>query len=225
MYSRPQQNNHAKQQHFSYTKYTNKLTCAKLTNMFLIKDDSWETKKTKQKGLGIFAKKEIKAGVTIGDYLGKVIKTQDYNLDLDKEGLYLMYFSDEASIYPNLKNPGIHLLNHSCQPNCWIYTYQTHTLFFARRKIKPGEELSIPYLLSPKDKTCRPCTHNCKCASKFCAGTMHLSKAKYKKWQKFQSGQKKSANLKPVFGKNLPRLSSYPKTIPINSIYAEIYSI
>lgn len=192
--------------------------------MFLISEDSWRIKATYEKGLGVFAKKEIMAGTVIGDYLGKVIKTAQYNLDRDKYGLYLMYFSDEASIYPNLKKPGIHLLNHSCSPNCWIYTYRGHTLFFALRKIKPKEELTISYLLSPKDD-CNPCTHNCKCNSEFCTGTMHLSKIKYEKWQTFQNKKKKTKVSKVVFGKNLPKLASYPKTIPNDPIYSAIIEV
>lgn len=190
--------------------------------MFLISRDFWQVKKTKQKGLGVFAKKEIGAGTIIGDYLGKVIETAQYDLDKDKRGLFLMYYSDQASIYPDLKKPGIHLLNHSCTPNCWIYTYRGHTLFFALRAIKPGEELTISYLLSPKDG-CDPCPHVCKCDSQFCTGTMHLPKDKYAKWQRFQNAQKKKTKAaKVVFGKNLPKLTSYPKTIPKNPIYATI---
>lgn len=188
--------------------------------MFLLKDDHWQIKKTREKGFGVFAKKQIKAGTIVGDYIGKVIKIAEYDLDNDNKGLYLMYFTDQASIYPNLKKPGIHLLNHSCTPNCWIYTYRGHTLFFALRNIESGEELTISYLLSPKDKTCKPCTHTCKCRSKSCTGTMHLSKDKYERWQKFQNEEKKKTNkTKVVFGKNLPKLTSYPKIIPKNPIY------
>ncbi len=187
--------------------------------MFLIKNDSWQIKKTKEKGFGVFVKKEIKAGTIIGDYLGKVIKTAQYDLDRDKEGLYLMFYTNEASIYPDLKKPGIHLLNHSCSPNCWIYIYRGHTLFFALRNIKPGEELTISYLLSPKDN-CNPCSHTCKCQSQLCTGSMHLSKVKYKVWQKFQNNQKKKTKtFKAIFNKFLPKLTSYPKIIPNNPIY------
>ena len=118
--------------------------------MFLIPEDHWEVRCTKEKGKGIFAKKEIKAGTIIGDYLGKIIKTAEYDLDKDKKGLFLMYFTDRASIYPDLKKPGIHLLNHSCSPNCWIYTFKGHTLFFALRKIEPGEEPHNFLLTQPK---------------------------------------------------------------------------
>lgn len=37
--------------------------------MFLIKDDFWQIKKTKEKGLGVFARKAIKKGTIVGDYL------------------------------------------------------------------------------------------------------------------------------------------------------------
>ncbi|OGD86558.1 hypothetical protein A2870_02065 [Candidatus Curtissbacteria bacterium RIFCSPHIGHO2_01_FULL_41_11] len=191
--------------------------------MFLLADDWWQIAAAGEKGLGVFAMKEIKAGTIIGDYLGKVIKTARYDLDRDKKGLFLMYFTDQASIYPNLKKPGIHLLNHSCRPNCWIYTYYGHSLFFALRKINPGEELTISYLLSPKDEICNPCVHTCKCESKFCTGTMHLSRDKYEIWQKFQNNQKKkSKKIKVVFGKNLPKLTTYPKRVPNNPIYSLI---
>lgn len=186
--------------------------------MFLISNDSWKIKNTKEKGLGVFATKEIKAGTVVGDYLGKVIKTAEYDLEKDKDGLYLMYYTDEASIYPNLKKPGIHLLNHSCSPNCQMYFYKGHTLFVATKKINAGDELTISYMLSPD--LCDNCTHTCKCESKTCIGTMHLSKTKYKKWQEYQNKQKKKNKIpKPVFGKNLPKLSSYPTTIPSDKLY------
>jgi len=188
--------------------------------MFLLRNSDWEVKKTKEKGFGIFSKKEIKARTVISDYLGKIINIAEYDLDLDKKGLYLMYFTDQASIFPDLTKPGPHLLNHSCKPNCWIYIYHGHTLFFTLRKIKPGEELTISYLLSPKDETCNPCTHDCKCGSKFCTGTMHLSKTKYERWQKFQNNEKKKTRIaKFVFGKNLPKLRFYPKNVPNALIY------
>ena len=190
--------------------------------MFLIKDDSWYVSKTKDKGFGVFAKAEIKVGTVIGDYLGKVIDNLQYDPKIEKNGLYLMYFTDEASIFPDLKKPGLHLLNHSCNPNCRFYFYKWHTLFFALKKILPGDELTISYMLSPKEN-CNNCTHNCICGSKHCTGTMHLSRDKYKIWRKYQEAQKKKTKKpKIVFGKNLPKLTSYPKSILNNPIYSII---
>ena len=193
--------------------------------MFLIADDYWQVGKTKEKGYGIFAKRKIEKGTVIGDYLGKVIKVAEYDLEKDKDGLYLMYLTDRAAIYPNLKKPGLHLFNHSCTPNCWIYIYHGHTLFFALRKIKPGEELTISYLLSPKSEFCNPCPHVCKCGSRVCTGTMHLSEDKFTRWQKFQKEERKKTKMaKFVYGKTLPKLEFYPKKVPVSPILFTIIS-
>jgi SET domain-containing protein len=153
--------------------------------MFLINKSFWEVKETKKKGFGVFAKKTIKTGTVIGDYVGKLIRLEEVDFDKEKENLYLMYYDDNHGIYPDLTKPGIHLLNHSCSPNCWITKFKDHTLVFALKNIKAGEELTISYLLPPRN-ICTDCTHHCFCKSKNCSGTMHLSESKYKKWQKFQ---------------------------------------
>ncbi len=194
-----------------------------VSDMFLLKKDSWEIKKTQKKGLGVFAKKRIKSGTVVSDYLGKVIRNADYNLDLDKKGLYLMYCDYQKSIYPDVSKPGPHLINHSCSPNCWIYIYCGHTLFFALKDINPAEELTISYLLYPDEGTCNPCTHICHCGSISCTKTMHLSKVKYNIWQKFQSKENKKTRKSPAFvGKYLTPLSFYPKKLRIDPVYLKI---
>ncbi len=191
--------------------------------MFLLPSESWYVKRTKSTGLGIFTKEKIHAGTVIGDYLGRVIKTADYDIGQDRLGLFLMYYTDTFSIYPDIQKPGIHLINHSCTPNCWIYIHRGHTLFFSLRDIAPDEELTISYLLSPKDETCNPCTHICACESTTCTGTMHLSKGKYDRWQVFQKAHKLGSRVAPCKeGKYLPELSHYPTQIPIDPIYASI---
>ena len=137
-----------------------------------------------------------------------------------------MYFTDECAIFPDLKKPGPHLVNHSCNPSCQFYIYKWHTLFFALKTIQPGEELTITYTLGPKEE-CINCTHECKCGSKNCTGTMHLTRYQYKKWRKYQDtllqGEKKP---KVVFGQNLPKLKSYPKTItPAGYLDLYLYSL
>lgn len=155
--------------------------------MFFIHNNYWEVKDTEDKGLGVFCKKRIKEKTIIGKYSGKKIKIEEYDLDKDKDGLYLMYLDDIYAIYPDLKKQDIHLLNHSCDPNCWIYNFNGNVYVFTLRDIKKGEELTISYLLPPKDESCNPCTHFCRCGSKNCSGTMHLTEFNYQKWQNFQS--------------------------------------
>lgn len=193
--------------------------------MFLLPQTYWQVKQTKEKGRGVFAAKEIPAGTVIGDYLGTIIDMAQFDPADDAEHLFLMYFTDYACIYPDAASPGVHLLNHSCRPNCWIYSYRGHTLFFSLKTIEPGEELTISYLLSPNDGTCKPCTHVCKCGSRYCTGSMHLSFESYVLWQTFLKNERKKTKRAPFrYGKVLPKLPAYPETIPGNSVYAKIWS-
>jgi hypothetical protein len=185
--------------------------------MILLTKDYWEIKTTKEKGRGLFAKKNITKGTVIGDYIGKVI--HPWEAIVDEENFYLMYYHDTAAITPDLNKPGVHLLNHSCVPNAWLYVYKGHTLAFALNNIAKGEELTIPYLLPPIDEFCKPCLHICKCKNLGCNGTMHLSKEQYNSWQKFnQSWAKQTKRAKVSFGKDLSVLKTYPKIISADYI-------
>lgn len=153
--------------------------------MFLIPNIYWKVHQTNNRGKGVFCRKEIKAKTIIGEYTGEKIEIEKYDLDKDKNGLYLMFLNDKYAIYPDLTKPDIHLINHSCDPNCWIFNHGGHIYFFALRNIKVGEELTISYLIPPKGN-CNPCTHNCFCGSKNCTGSFHQTEKQYKMWQEFQ---------------------------------------
>ncbi len=186
--------------------------------MFLLPNDAWEVRKTSKMGKGIFAKKAIAPGLVIGDYVGKVMRPGD--IDEDKDGLYEMYFSSRASIFPDLKKPGIHLLNHSCMPNCWFYTYKGHTIYFTLRQIFPGEELTISYLLGLKEDCDKDCEHACLCGTKVCSGSMHTPKKQHAAWTKHEAKlTKKTKRVKVKIGEMLPPLGEYPEEIPDAAVY------
>ncbi|CAN5159843.1 hypothetical protein BH11PAT1_BH11PAT1_0930 [soil metagenome] len=186
--------------------------------MFFLSDDAWEVRDVPGKGRGIFTKQEIAPGTVIGDYIGRLLRPCD--IDEERDGLYEMYFSTRASLFPDTSKPGVHLLNHSHEPNCWLYTYYGHTLFFSLRKIFPGEELTISYLLGLKSDCNDDCDHDCHCGSIICTGTMHLRKEKYEKWWKFEEkNAKKTKRVKIKIGEMLPVLDTYPKFIPDENVY------
>lgn len=188
--------------------------------MFFLADDQWEMKKVPKKGRGIFTKVDITAGQIIGDYLGKVVHPDDEETIQDESNFYLMWYHERASVFPDLKKPGIHLLNHSCTPNVWMYTYRGHTLFFALRKIFKEEELLVNYLLSPLDENCKPCQHMCHCGTIICPQTMHLTERKYELWNAFHD--KEMEETKPMrirYNHMLPPLPEYPKEISDHSLY------
>lgn len=189
-------------------------------DMFLLSQDYWEIRKTSKKGRGIFAKKDIPAGTVIGDYIGKVLRPDEED-EYEKKGLfYLMYYHDTASIFPDVKKPGIHLLNHACTPNTWMYTYRGHCLYFALRHIFAGEELTVDYLVSPLDEDCKPCTHFCHCSSVICSNTMHLTEKRYDEWNEFLEKEEARTKRQRIrYGKTLPLLKDYPTMLPDADIY------
>lgn len=188
--------------------------------MFLLPKSYWEVKKTKSKGKGVFAKRDIPPGTVIGDYLGLVIRPKDETSYEKKHGFYTMYFHNNASIFPNPKEAGIHLINHSCAPNCWMFTYKGHTLYFSIRKIFKGEEITISYLLGPQENECSPCKDRCKCGSIICSQTMHMPDKRYSVWLEHDKKVAKMSKYERVkMGKQLPQLSFYPTTISDNPVY------
>lgn len=182
--------------------------------MFLIPKDYWKVRQTKNKGRGVFAKKEILKRIIIGDYTGKLIELRDIDFDEERKNMYLMYYDDHHGIYPDLRKSGVHLINHSCSPNAWITPYKNHTLVFALKNIQKGEEITISYLLPPKTK-CTSCPHSCHCGSPNCSGSMHQSEVSYKIWQSFinKIGNKRLS--KTINKKVLEPLNTYPKTVSL----------
>lgn len=188
--------------------------------MFTLPPEYWEARKTEEKGQGIFAKKDIPAGVVIGDYLGTLIRSSEEADYEEKHGFYTMYYHQKASIFPNPKKPGVHTINHSCEPNTYMYTYQGRTLYFSLRKIFKGEELTVSYLISPLDEDCEPCTHFCYCDSELCSNSMHATNKVYDAWREFDEAMMKNVKLPRVkYGSQLEKLSSYPTNIPDNAVY------
>ncbi len=181
--------------------------------MFLISKDSIEISKTEKKGWAVFAAKLIPKGTIIGDYVGNLVPYEDVDFESEKRDMFLMYYNDTLGLLPDFKTPGVYLINHSCSPNCWIYKYKGHTLFFALRNISKNEELTISYLLSPQNN-CKPCTHNCYCGSKNCIGTMHLSEEKYNRWQEFQKQEFTNTEIEGTIStRKLEPLENYPDKI------------
>jgi hypothetical protein len=188
--------------------------------MFLIPQSQWEVRKTKSKGRGVFAKEEIAGGTVIGDYIGRVLNDEQHEEYEKKHGLYAMEWNDEATVYADPDSIGIHLINHSCAPNCDAYTYEHHTLYFALRKIFPGEEISVSYNLGPPSKD-NPITEACHCGSPLCRGTMSLPTTlseKYATTLREDMGDE-FAELPVKFGEMLPRLEEYPPELEDDEIY------
>ncbi len=189
--------------------------------MFLINSSYYRIKETQSKGRGVFAKSDILPGVIIGDYLGRVITTEEA-MQTERFGVYYMEATNFYSILADKKIVGIHLINHSCTPNCATIDYKGRALYVAIRKIHKGEELTVNYYFGPPNKkTCNPCRHGCHCGSQFCKGTMHSSVAiDNENIEEYSKHLKSfSLELKKRYGKTLLALTKYPKKVSDDSFF------
>jgi hypothetical protein len=194
--------------------------------MFVIPTSWYVIRKTRprlssDKGRAVFARREIPAGTVIGDYLGKVIKTDSE--DEVRDGLYAMWCNDKCDLLADPKVPGMHFLNSSCANNCDIFPYKGHMLVFATRRIFKGEEITINYgLVECGDDRIACELHACTCGARVCLGSMHVPEARNPEaWGDFVERHhgKYYRKLPAPYGTYAPPLPQYPARVGWYSVY------
>ncbi|KAA8531168.1 hypothetical protein F0562_005918 [Nyssa sinensis] len=107
-------------------------------------------------GFGIFAKHPHRAGDMVIEYAGELVRPPIadrrehliYN-SLVGAGTYLFRIDDERVIDATRAGSIAHLINHSCEPNCYSRVISVngdeHIIIFAKRDIKQWEELTYDY--------------------------------------------------------------------------------
>lgn len=107
-------------------------------------------------GFGIFAKHPHRAGDMVIEYSGELVRPPIadrrerfiYN-SLVGAGTYMFRIDDERVIDATRAGSIAHLINHSCEPNCYSRVISVngdeHIIIFAKRDIKRWEELTYDY--------------------------------------------------------------------------------
>lgn len=187
--------------------------------MFILPDTYWSVRSTDKKGRGVYAQKPIDPGIVIGDYIGKIIRPEED--DDGTIGIYGMSAHDTFIIYPAVEEVGLHCINHSCMPNSGMYPYKGHILFTTLRKIFPGEEITVSYMVEPPTEKVGP-QYPCVCGTPLCHGTMIVSSERgdafwngfvKKKMGKFYN------QLPAAFGEVLLPFKTYPHHVRDYDIY------
>lgn len=185
--------------------------------MFLLPKDYYEIRTVKNKGRGVFAKRDISGGSVIGDYLGTFTRADD--VEEKESGFHDLIWTDRTLILPDHTTPGIHFINSSCAPNCAMFPYKEHTLYFAVRKIFAEEELTISYLLGEPDE--ETIVEPCHCGTPVCRGTLHNSNAVNHLYEAFvaEKDHKYAGKTHVRYGKQLEKLPEYPVSIADYPLY------
>ena len=104
---------------------------------------SYEVKKSSA-GLGLFATAPYKKGERIIEYTGERITEAEAN---ERGGKYLFELNDQWSIDGKGRENTARYINHSCLPNAIpeLTDDETQVFIYAKRAIKPGEEITYHY--------------------------------------------------------------------------------
>lgn len=113
-------------------------------------------------GLGLFAATAFKKGDLIIEYTGERITEAEANR---RGGKYLFELSDDWTIDGKGRENTARYLNHACKPNCEpeLSEDETQVFIYAKRNIKPGEELTYNYGKMYFDEYIGK--ENCRCAA------------------------------------------------------------
>uniref|UniRef100_A0A8C6YAC3 Histone-lysine N-methyltransferase, H3 lysine-36 specific n=1 Tax=Naja naja TaxID=35670 RepID=A0A8C6YAC3_NAJNA len=132
--------------------------------------------RTLARGWGLQAKRDIKKGEFVNEYVGELIDEEEcrarirYAQEHDITNFYMLTLDKDRIIDAGPKGNYARFMNHCCQPNCetqkWLVNGDTRVGLFALVNIKAGTELTFNYNLE--------CLGNgktvCKCGAPNCSG-------------------------------------------------------
>jgi len=93
-------------------------------------------------GFGLFAKEAIPKGACIIEYSGRILEPGE---EFTARSKYLFEVNSKKTIDGSPRWNVARYINHSCRPNSEAEIYKGRVFIFAKRAIKPGEELAYNY--------------------------------------------------------------------------------
>ena len=121
---------------------------------------------------GIYALENIPKGRKIIEYTGERINRRETKKRCEERELnYLFTLDPYWTLDGSVGGSGAEYINHCCDPSVEARVVKGHILYFAKREIKKGEELTVDYHFDAKVEKVP-----CGCQSAKCRGTINLLK-------------------------------------------------
>ena len=118
---------------------------------------------------GVYADETIPANRKVIEYTGEKIGRKETKIRAARPLNYIFTLDSYWSIDGSVGGSGAEFINHSCNPNLQARILKGHILYFSKRRIRKGEELTVDYHFSP-DEEIVPCS----CGASNCRGTINL---------------------------------------------------
>jgi hypothetical protein len=126
-------------------------------------------------GLGLFTESEIPKDACVIEYVGVELTAEQEEKSRSK---YLFEINNRKTIDGTPRWNTARYINHSCKPNCEPNIHKGRVFIHAKRKIKPGEELSYNYGKNYFEHYLKEICACPKCEAKRAAATSAPKKAK-----------------------------------------------
>ena len=121
---------------------------------------------------GVYAAEPIPRNRKVIEYTGERISRRETKRRSDtREFNYLFTLDKYWTIDGSVGGSGAEFINHSCEPNLVARISKGHIIYYSKRDIAKGEELTVDYHFSP-DVEKVPCA----CGAAACRGTINLLK-------------------------------------------------
>ncbi|MDQ1303041.1 MAG: uncharacterized protein QG595_1024 [Pseudomonadota bacterium] len=116
-------------------------------------------------GRGLFAGTAIPARAKIGEFEGELISIAEARRRAAGKRIVAIVELEKRAIDASAARRGFRYINHSCEPNTFTRLTQARAEFYALRRIRVGEELTVDYGESHHEGKLR-----CRCGAKRCRG-------------------------------------------------------
>lgn len=120
-------------------------------------------------GWGVFADEWIPPRRKVIEYTGERVSRREAKRRSQRPRVCLFELDAYWCLDGAVGGSGAELINHSCDPNLYAVSMKGHILYMSRRRIAPGEELTVDYRLA-HDARRIPCC----CGSANCRGMLNL---------------------------------------------------
>jgi uncharacterized protein len=117
-------------------------------------------------GMGGFAKKDLKAGARIIEYVGERITIAESIERCSRENHCIFGLTEEEHLDGSVEWNPARFLNHCCSPNAEAQLAEGRIWIVALRDIASGEEVTFDYGYDLEDYRAHPCA----CGAAGCVG-------------------------------------------------------
>lgn len=119
-------------------------------------------------GMGGFARRKIRKGTPLIEYVGEKISKAEAAKRIAAENPFIFSLDDDFDVDGDVAWNPARFLNHSCEPNAESEIYGDQIWILAIRDIQPGEEITFNYCYDLESYEENPC----RCGSPKCVGYM-----------------------------------------------------